>query len=323
LQNFQKYKHNEKLIINKNLSITFITNQHGDHDASIIVTSDQKNYFFQTDNILSLDDARDLSSKFNIDIAFTIPTLTGIYPGFYEFEFKTQKKLAIEKNIRWLNHSLDLMDILKPKFVIPYACDICYLGENFNVNDLHASNKLEYKNVAKSRKSSFKVILMGPNDSIKKLNNSKYEFKLGNHDYEKKFLSSYAIYKRDHHLKYLAIEKKYGVDNLSEEIKTFTRKLSSIKNKWNFNSGFNVQWNIELPDNKIKKFNQSFGDNTNDKLNLLIKIPYYRIQRLVHKDYDMGFLTLQNGSIRCTRKNLNLNKVEQFFWIFMYRNLIF
>ena len=57
------------------------------------------------------------------------------------------------KKIRALKYSTDITKIINPKFVIPYASDIGYMGENFYANFISSQNKNDFKEFIKKEKN--------------------------------------------------------------------------------------------------------------------------------------------------------------------------
>ena len=57
-----------------------------------------------------------------------------------------------------------LISALQPKYTIPYACDIGYLGNQFHMNLIHTHDKEQLSNFVKSKKIKTKVIVLESGD---------------------------------------------------------------------------------------------------------------------------------------------------------------
>ena len=116
-------------------------NNNGEFDASLKIKDTNNCIFLQTDNLINKKEALRIAKIDKIDIAFVIPFLSGVFPGFYKWDTDTLIKLSNEKIDKSLNYCSDIVKALKPKFTIPYACDLGYLGDNFHINLIHRNNK--------------------------------------------------------------------------------------------------------------------------------------------------------------------------------------
>ena len=56
-------------------------------------------------------------------------------------------KLGKIKKGKSLNYSYNLIKNLKPKYLVPYACDIASLGKNFYANFIHNNNKKDFSKI--------------------------------------------------------------------------------------------------------------------------------------------------------------------------------
>ena len=80
--NIKFLDHNEILELNSSFKLQLFINDRGDPDSSIRIFSKDKNIFFQTDNLMAVKEAKRISELQKIDLAFVIPFLTGVFPGF-------------------------------------------------------------------------------------------------------------------------------------------------------------------------------------------------------------------------------------------------
>jgi L-ascorbate metabolism protein UlaG (beta-lactamase superfamily) len=76
LNNIYKMNNSESISLTDNTSAVMFINDQGDHDSSLLIQSNGTNIFFQTDNILSVEEAKRIGEKYDIDIVFTITSLT-------------------------------------------------------------------------------------------------------------------------------------------------------------------------------------------------------------------------------------------------------
>ena len=120
--------------------------------SSIKIKFKNKCVFLQTDNLMSEKEAKRISKIDPIDVAFVIPFLTGVFPGFYKWDSDTLIKLANDKISKSLNYCTNIIKNLNPKYVIPYACDLGYLGEKFHINLIHRHNKEDLVKLVKYKK---------------------------------------------------------------------------------------------------------------------------------------------------------------------------
>lgn len=326
LNNIYKMNNSESISLADNTSAVMFINDQGDHDSSLLIQSNGTNIFFQTDNILSIEEAKHIGEKYDIDIVFTITSLTGIFPGFYDFKSDDMYRLALEKKTSALKYSFDIVKALGASYAIPYATDLCYLGQLYFANDIHGTNKNDYKKYVTENGNPFEVSLMGPGDFIS-IKNQLISFTLSEHDFAGKKLGGFAVEKRDEVYATEKLERRYENESYLEDVSKIRSLLDSKTSYWK-DEPFRVLWNIIGPKGEHDSFYHRLPSNTsdydgNESYDLRIEIPSYRLQRLVRGDYKMGFLTLQNGSIRCHRHTKNLTKIEKQFWNWAMLNLRF
>jgi len=310
-------KHDESFDLSPEVTVVMFVNDVGDHDSSLLVQADGKTIFFQTDNLMSIDEAKRIGEKYNIDIVFTIASLTGLFPGFFDFPVETMTKLAKQKSKRALNYSLDITMALGAEYAIPYACDLCYLGELYFANDIHKADKREFVKLAKEKKSNIKALLMGPGDQVE-INEEKMECMFSEHDFSMENLGAYASSKRKEIFEVECQERCYAHTSYNDDIKSLRKLLDTAATEWTHES-YRVLWKVIGDDGNAIIFSQTLPGRTEEcgldwEYDLCIEIMSYRLQRLVRGDYKMGFVTLENGSIRCHRHVEEFVELEKEFW---------
>jgi len=316
----------EEICLSNNTVVKIYINENGDHDSSLLIKHRDFNLFFQTDNLLSIHKAKEIGAENQIDVAFVISSLTGIFPAFYNFSNQDYNNLYHDKKNNSMEYCYKISEALNAKHVVPYATDICYLGQLYFANDIQGYSKNDFKAYTDQRTHKFKVELMGSGDEML-ITDSEIIFNLNNHDFDRKHLGGFAVSKLNEVLATEKLERKYESLPYDEDIFILRQSIDQNSFKWTFDS-FKVLWKIWHPNNKAdfftldlpSKTKNSAGDYSYD---LLIELPSFRLQRLVRGDYKMGFITLQNGSIRCHRLNNDLSFLEKEFWNWAMINLNF
>tara|TARA_Y100000590_G_scaffold31417_3_gene34773 strand:+ start:10331 stop:11641 length:1311 start_codon:yes stop_codon:yes gene_type:complete len=316
-------KHLEELKINKNFSIKLFVNDQGETDCSLLLTYKNKKIFLQTDNVMSKKQAKLIVKKNKIDICFIMPFMTGSFPAFYRLR-PNNPNLMIKgsqlKKINSLKYSSGITKILKPKYVIPYASDVAYMGENFYANLLNSSNKNEFKNFILKKKIKSKVKIMSPGDRLFWKNN-KWKFNLSKYHFSYEDLNKFYYENVEHYDAINEEEKKYLKPDIAELRKIFIRKIKKYFLYNNPNINFLVIFKIKEGKNQIIKFKLSKKNishkilkKINSKNNLIIEIESFRLRKMLRGDYPMQFLTFHNGGYHCIRSNLKLTEKEKKFW---------
>ncbi len=326
LNNIRILENHEEFFLSKTTSVKIYINENGEHDSSLLFKYNGFNLFFQTDNLMGVNKAKEIGEENPINLAFVISSLTGIFPAFYNFDPKDYDYLYSLKKNNSMEYCYKICEALNAKHVIPYATDICYLGHLYFINDIQGYSKTEFKKFAELKSPKFDVILMGPDDKIFLINNQ-FSFNLNEHDFDKKYLGGHAVSKLNEVLSAENLERKYENLPYYEDIEILRSSLDENSVKWTFES-FRVMWKIINLKGISTYFTQTLPDPTenyfgNFDYDLLIELPSYRLQRLVRGDYKMGFLTLQNGSIRCHRLNKSLSILEKEFWNWAMININF
>lgn len=324
--NIQILEHDEVCEIAPGVKLEMLVNDHGDHDSSILLHADGVTVMFQTDNLVSIEEATRIGNKHRIDAVFTITSLTGIFPGFFDFPPDAMMRLAKAKCARSLSYSLDVVKALGAKIAVPYASDLCYLGDLYFANDLHGADKRDFANMVAEQRLDIRPLLMGPGD-ILEITSDQVVTHLGDHDFGGSNLGAYAVAMRECVAAIEVEEHQYDRLPYQQDIATLREMLDKRAATWS-DGGFRVLWKIVGNDGRADFFGHALPGITEDcndqwQYDLRIEMPAYRLQRLVRGDYKMGFLTMQNGSIRCHRHVEYLTNTEKNYWIWAMANIRF
>ena len=244
LTNLEIMKNKTSFFLSKNIKATIFNCDNGVDDSSLLIETDEGNIFMQTDNLMSNDLAREIGSKYEIDIAFIMTSRTGIFPGFYELNTDKLEISAKNKTIQSYEIATAIIENLKPKYVVPYASDLCYLGELYYMNHFHRKSKNDFVNYVKSKNLSINTILLGPGDEINLLKKSLIKNKISSHDFDGKKLPLFGYKKRHEVYKYRKEEEKYNEIDIKNDIELFINKLNKASEKWS-RKNFNILWQID------------------------------------------------------------------------------
>lgn len=318
--NVKYLDHNETYSLNDNTKLQLFINDRGEPDCSIRIFNKKNNIFFQTDNLMSFKEAKRIGKIQKIDMAFVIPFLTGVFPGFYKWDTETLISLGKQKLNQSLDYCYKMITNLKPKYVVPYACDLGYLGEKFHINLIHTHNKKDLKEKLIKKKSKIKTIIMGSEDYLKINGSIKFSIsRKGENEFEK--LIRFANEMGPLQKKYLEEERKIKNPNLNNLVSIFKKNLDrNIKFADNFNFKTLISINEEdknkkiLIDFKKKKINQVITNYNKYNPNLIVNIESSKVRNLLLKKYPMNFLTFHNGGYTCERSTMKLTKNEQKYW---------
>ena len=321
--NVKYLDHNETYSLNDNTKLQLFINDRGEPDCSIRIFNKKNNIFFQTDNLMSFKEAKRIGKIQKIDMAFVIPFLTGVFPGFYKWDTETLISLGKQKLNQSLDYCFKMITNLKPKYVVPYACDLGYLGEKFHINLIHTHNKKDLKEKLIKKKSKIKTIIMGSEDYLKINGSIKFSISRKNeNEFEKliRFANEIGPLQK----KYLEEERKIKNPNLNNLVSIFKKNLDrNIKFADSFNFKTLISINEEdknkkiLIDFKKKKINQVITNYNKYNPNLILNIESSKVRNLLLKKYPMNFLTFHNGGYTCERSTMKLTKNEQKYcnWI--------
>jgi len=318
--NVKYLDHNETYSLNDNTKLQLFINDRGEPDCSIRIFNKKNNIFFQTDNLMSFKEAKRIGNIQKIDMAFVIPFLTGVFPGFYKWDTETLISLGKQKLNQSLDYCYKMITNLKPKYVVPYACDLGYLGEKFHINLIHTHNKKDLKEKLIKKKSKIKTILMGSEDYLKINGSIKFSIsRKDENEFEKliRFANEIGPLQK----KNLEEERKIKNPNLNNLVSIFKKNLDrNIKFADNFNFRTLISINEEdknkkiLIDFKKKKINQVITNYNKYNPNLIVNIESSKVRNLLLKKYPMNFLTFHNGGYTCERSTMKLTKNEQKYW---------
>ena len=319
-QNVKYLDHNEIFKIGNSTNIQLFINDRGDPDSSIRIFNKKNNVFFQTDNLMSEKEAKRIANLQKIDLAFVIPFLTGVFPGFYTWNTNDLIKLSKQKLDSSLEYCYKICNHLKPKYVVPYACDLGYLGDKFHINLIHSHNKIDLKKKLEKKKSKIKTLIMNSGDNVK-INKSIKAFikKNKKSDYDK--LIAFANDKTNLYKQYQINEKKISEPNLNTLTRKFQMKLAENLDEvkeFNFKTLISINENEKrkniLIDFKKKNIKTISNKNINLNINLKVNIESTKIRNLLKKKYPMNFLTFHNGGYVCERSTMKLTLNENKYW---------
>jgi hypothetical protein len=320
--NFKLLNHNQNFIYKNKIKFQAFVNDQGDMDSSLKISTFNKCIFLQTDNLMSLHEAKRISKIEKIDFAFVLPFLTGMFPGFYTWDSETLIKLGKQKIQSSLNYCSEIVRNLKPKYTIPYACDLGYLGEKFHINLIHTHNKSDLIKFLKNKKIKTAPIILNPGDHIK------YDKKLhiniqnkNNNEFDS--LIKFANDKNIEYLNYIKKENNITKPKFNSAVNLFKKNLLRNFNKtksFNFRTLININENLKTKklflDFKNKKITSNYQ---NDKVDLKINIQSSKIRNLLLKKYPMNFMTFHNGGYTCERANMKLTENEKKYWAWINR----
>ena len=133
---------------------------------------------------------------------------------------------------------------MRPKYVVPYACDVGYLGEKFHINLIHRHNKEDLIKTLKLKKIKSKPLILNPGDSIKLSKTIKVEIKEKNSLTKDESLIKFANEKFEEFQKYKVKENKLSKPKINKLSKIFIenlrRNLKNIK-KFSFKTLINIK----------------------------------------------------------------------------------
>lgn len=313
-RNIRILAHDETIELTSDTSLQMFLNDKGDIDSSIMIREAEYTAFFQTDNLMSLEEAARIGAYNDIDIAFVMAVQTGIFPAFYDFPPDKMKQMARAKAEHSLDYCTQVVERLSAKIIVPYAGDICYLGELYFANDLHRINRDIVTAHLKRTLPKVRVEPMMPGDIFESVGN---RFTHGA-SVSSPSLDGYAATMADAVADVEADERKYMNQDYRQDVAKFLGGVDRAAKKWSGET-FSVLWCITDPHHAQTFYAQELpkacvpADGT-AHYDLRVEIPTYRLQRLVRGDYPMGTMTFWNGSIRCHRHTDGLTPLESAFW---------
>ena len=255
-----------------------------------------------------------------------MPYLTGIFPAFYKMTKKEMVRLGAKKKKSSLDYSYNLVKKLKPKYLVPYACDIATLGKNFYANFIHNNNKKDFQKFISKKRLKTKSFILNPGNFIK-LNDdkgieskiTKYKFGLKEFNkFKKKNTQNFSSYQKKE-MKLENLEKKQVINSF---MKTIKKQLKNLK-KFNFTVLFLIKYKNQRDSSFLINFkNKKIIEGTPKKKlyvpKLIIFTEFYKIANLIEKKYPMNFMTFHNGAITCQRDSEILSENEKKFWSWIY-----
>lgn len=316
-KNVKVMKHDESITLVTGVTLDMIRNDEGDDDSSIILKGDNSTIFCQTDNLMTINEAERLGKKHDIDVLFTMNTQTGLFPAFFDFPVEIMMELSRKKIESAAKYSVNVAKSLKAKTIVPYASDLCYLGELYFANDIHYADKNEYVKLVNQEISNVSAYVMGPEDFMV-VKDGNAQVTLNPQKYTRKELGAYAIEMREQVAKTAKEERSYINESFDTDLKIFRKSLDELTESWK-NDSFRVLWIVVDPTGQRTNFWHNLPKKTsNDKISneydLRIEIPSYRLQRLVRGDYPMGGVTIRNGCVRCHRYVKEFTDNESQYW---------
>ena len=318
-KNIIELNHNETIAIDS-LKFQMFINDKGDFDSSLKLSNNENAIFLQTDNLMSLKEAKRISKIEKIDFAFMMPYLTGVFPGFYKWSTEDLIYLSKYKNNQSLEYCSKLIKALKPKYIIPYACDIGYLGNKFHVNLIHSHDKSQLEKKIKKKKIKSNVLILDSGDVIKKSKKIKI-FKKKRENLLNQLIK-FSNEKENEYNNYINKEKSLKEPKFDKLFEFFKKNLLKNINKiskFNFKTRINIHEDLEIKSliinykkNKIENLTKN-----NSKVNLIINIEATKLRNLFQKKYPMNFATFHNGGYKCERFNFKytLNEQKQWEWM--------
>lgn len=309
--------HEQTIELAPGLHLEMLVNDGGDHDSSVVLTADGSTVFFQTDNLISSAEADRLGQRLNIDLLFAISAQTGIFPGFYEFPPALMVELAHQKGERAMTYAMEVTRRLRAKAVVPYASDLCYLDDLFPLNALHRHSKTAFLDRVAKELPSVQGIRMGPENTVV-IENGKITAAVTPQDDSFETLAAYALSMQDEAKARTTRERDVDHPAFADILDRLHGALNGRLPAWK-GGDFRVLWEIEEKDGQMARIGQALPGPPEPvasdwPYDLRLRLPAFRLRRLINKDYSMGFLTFQNGSMRCHRHNPSLTAGEREFW---------
>jgi UDP-MurNAc hydroxylase len=219
-------------------------------DSAMVFKNDDYIAINFNDNTPTLESCEVLKKKFErIDLAMLNYNAAGPYPSCFDNLNSDQKKEEHEKILkRNFDHLVDIIKILKPKSVLPFAGSYILGGKNVEKNDYLGTTTWDVcAEYLKNKQSISNIICM--------LENQLYDFKT------KSLLSEYIKINNNHMKKYLETIKseKYDYENdkkidhnkLINDLDLAKKNLNSRIKKFNVSIKSNVFLNINNKDYKV------------------------------------------------------------------------
>ena len=317
-ENVKVLAHDASLDLADGLVLDMLVNDKGDHDSSVVLQGDGSTVFLQTDNLMTVEEAKRLGGEYDIDLVFAVTMLTGIFPGFYDFPPDEMVALSEKKRTTAREYSLSVVEALGARHMVPYASDLCYLGDLFFANALHRHQKDTYLSSLKERLPGVEGIRMWPDDEIE-LHDGKVTSRVTPQGDGLTEIAAYSVVMRKEVAAVVREEHSRTDPPMEEAVRQFRESLDSYAESAWKGKEFRVLWKVVDEDGTMSCFGHTMTAPTQDcdenwPYDLRIEVPLYRLRRLVHGDFLMGFMALWNGSLRCHRHSADYSPAEQKFW---------
>ena len=311
-------KHEAVAELAPGLRAHMLLNDRRDHDSALVVEADGSTLFLQTDSIFSLEEAKRLGQKFDIDLLFAITVLTGIYPAFCDMPAEQMIERAKQKRDKSIAYALDVTRALGAKAVVPYASDLCYLGQLFHINALHRHDKASFLARVADELPGTEGIRMTPGDWLVLADGRIAARSLAGADDRPEKLATFAIEMQERYDRSWRAEHSRTTPSFAALVESLPRALSDAVGNWP-HAPYRVLWRVGEEDGSRRAIGHVAGSDAKAvddawPYDLRIDVPAFRLRRLAHGDYPMGFLTLQNGGVRFHRHVDALTPSERDYW---------
>lgn len=311
-------QHEETVDLAAGVRAHMLLNDRGDHDSSFVVEADRSTLFLQTDSVFSQEEAKRLGQKFDVDLLFAITVLTGIYPAFCDMPADRMIEYARQKRERSIAYALDMTRALGAKAVVPYASDLCYLGHLFHINALHHHDKAAFLTRVASELPETEGIRMTPGDQLELEGGHVVNRSLADVDDRTEKLATFAIEMQERYDRSWREEHSRTTPLFATLVKMLSSALSESSGNWS-HAPYRVLWRVQDEDGSRRAIGHVAGAAAEAvdeawPYDLRIDVPAFRLRRLAHGDYPMGFLTLQNGGLRFHRHVDELTAPERAYW---------
>lgn len=317
-KNVQIFGHNDVIELGNGVRLHCFINDVGADDSSIVLEGEGSTVFMQTDNVCSIKEARRIGGMFDVDLMFGITNHTGIFPAFCDLDPETMIEKARRKRESAHDHALGVVAGIAPRYVVPYASDLCYLGELFHVNSLHHDDKAGFLEKVSAKLPDVEGFGMTPGDWLELVNGEVVARHVTSLERSPERLATFAIGMEPRVHAQADLERRHISPRTDQLGATLIAQLEAVFEKW-ARDPYRVLWRISEQHQPPLCLGHVAGGEVGQvgedwPYDLRIDIPAYRLRRLAHREYPMGFLTLQNGGMRFHRHADQLTDVEAAYW---------
>lgn len=234
----------EKLKISDEVSLTLIPSaktRYFDWENSGLAISFKKQVVLNmNDNVADKELLKKIRAKIGkIFIYFVQTAGISIHPACFSYS-KTKKKELIKKKVLDFDLQDNIIQHLKPEYLIPYAGDFGWFGTHEDYNYWSRLTPLPLLDYLKKRK--IKTLEFNPSDKIN-LKNQKLTFEKNNiinwHDYKKLIKEHSLIYKNQINKKIELIKKNKISKNLISHAQKYIDSLNRVNSQSNSITNFN------------------------------------------------------------------------------------